>query len=98
MAQMNESAQHHLVQGVLPDEALMAELTKGGFIRPSKGRTLDHIGFEVNNLEAFCKNLAANGVKFDEPYSTKRHQEFFERNAHRSLGTSIELTEGLRKF
>src|SRR5213593_5265531 len=30
---------------------------------PTKGRTLDHIGFEVKNLEAFCKKLEAGGVK-----------------------------------
>jgi catechol 2,3-dioxygenase-like lactoylglutathione lyase family enzyme len=35
---------------------------------PTKGRRLDHIGFEIKNLEAFCKKLEANGVKFDVPY------------------------------
>jgi catechol 2,3-dioxygenase-like lactoylglutathione lyase family enzyme len=38
-------------------------------LAPIKGRRLDHIGFEVVNLEAFCKKLAAAGVKFDVPYS-----------------------------
>src|ERR1700720_1251804 len=28
---------------------------------PTKGRVLDHIGFEVKNLETFCKKLQANG-------------------------------------
>jgi len=36
---------------------------------PTKGRALDYIGFEVKNLEAFCKKLEANGVKLDQPYS-----------------------------
>ena len=31
----------------------------------SKGRGLDHIGFEVKNLDAFVKNLEAQGVKMD---------------------------------
>ena len=31
---------------------------------PTKGRSLDHIGFEVKNLEAFCKKLEAAGVTF----------------------------------
>jgi catechol 2,3-dioxygenase-like lactoylglutathione lyase family enzyme len=35
---------------------------------PTKGRVLDHIGFEVKNLEAFCKKLQANGMKLDRPY------------------------------
>src|SRR5262249_2967274 len=29
---------------------------------PTKGRTIDHIGFEVKNLEAFVKKLQADGV------------------------------------
>jgi catechol 2,3-dioxygenase-like lactoylglutathione lyase family enzyme len=60
----------------------------------TRGRALDHIGFEVTNLEAFCKRLEASGVKFDRPYA-----------ATGGLGTAwltdpwgtvIELTEGLR--
>src|SRR3954463_15307627 len=35
---------------------------------PTKGRVLDHIGFEVKGLEAFCKDLEAKGVKFDVPF------------------------------
>ena len=34
----------------------------------TKGRSLDHIGFEVKGLEAFCKKLEASGVTFDGPY------------------------------
>jgi catechol 2,3-dioxygenase-like lactoylglutathione lyase family enzyme len=35
---------------------------------PTKGRALDHIGFEVKHLEAFCKKLEASGIKLDRPY------------------------------
>ncbi|HUS05465.1 MAG TPA: VOC family protein, partial [Bryobacteraceae bacterium] len=35
---------------------------------PSKGRAVDHIGFEVRDLEAFCKRLEAMGVKLDQPF------------------------------
>ena len=35
---------------------------------PTKGRALDHIGFEVKNLEAFCKKLEAGGMKLDRAY------------------------------
>src|SRR5687768_1040725 len=31
----------------------------------TKGRVLDHIGFDVKNLDAFMKNLAAQGVKIE---------------------------------
>ena len=35
----------------------------------TKGRVLDHIGFDVKNLEAFLNNLQANGIKLDRPYT-----------------------------
>jgi ABC-type uncharacterized transport system substrate-binding protein len=35
----------------------------------TKGRALDHIGFDVKNLEAFLNNLQANGIKLDRPYT-----------------------------
>jgi catechol 2,3-dioxygenase-like lactoylglutathione lyase family enzyme len=62
---------------------------------PTKGRMLDHIGFEVENLEAFCQRLAANGVKFDVPYA-KSPTGFATALLTDPWGTSIELTEGLR--
>jgi len=65
---------------------------------PTKGRALDHIGFEVKNLEAFCKKLEAKGVKFDEPYSKKRHKSFASAEFTDPWRVSIELTEGLNRF
>ena len=34
---------------------------------PSGGRAIDHISFEVKDLENFCRKLVENGVKFDSP-------------------------------
>ena len=34
----------------------------------TKGRALDHIGFEVKGLEAFCKKLQAEGYTLEVPY------------------------------
>jgi len=34
----------------------------------TKGRALDHIGFEVKDLEDFTKTLESNGIKLDSPY------------------------------
>jgi len=62
---------------------------------PTKGRTLDHVGFEITNLEAFCAKLAASGVTFDVPYrktATGLGVAFFTD----PWGTYVELTEGLR--
>ena len=64
---------------------------------PTRGRMLDHVGFEITNLEAFCKRLEAGGVKFDTPY--QKHPSGFA-NAFLAdpWGTYIELTEGLNRF
>lgn len=62
---------------------------------PTKGRTMDHIGFEVKNLEAFCKGLESKGVKFDVPY-TKGRNGLATAFLTDPFGTYIELTEGLR--
>jgi catechol 2,3-dioxygenase-like lactoylglutathione lyase family enzyme len=62
---------------------------------PTRGRMLDHIGFEVENLEAFCKELEAKGIKFDRPYGTLA-SGFGLAFLTDPWGTYIELTEGLR--
>src|SRR5262249_2334523 len=68
-----------------------------GALQPTKGRALDHIGFEIKNLEAFCRNLEAAGVKLDMPYKVLPNGLA---NAYVTdpWGTSIELTEGLNKL
>jgi catechol 2,3-dioxygenase-like lactoylglutathione lyase family enzyme len=62
----------------------------------SKGRVLDHIGFEVKDLKAFTERLASDGQKLDVPLT--------DASARMGLkiafitdpnGTYIELTEGL---
>jgi catechol 2,3-dioxygenase-like lactoylglutathione lyase family enzyme len=62
---------------------------------PTKGRTLDHIGFEVKNLAAFCKKLEADGVKFDAPYREMPNFGLKIAFILDPIGTRIELTEGL---
>jgi catechol 2,3-dioxygenase-like lactoylglutathione lyase family enzyme len=64
----------------------------------TKGRSLDHIGFEVKNLEAFCKNLEASGVKFDVPYRKAPALGIAIAFFTDPWGTYIELTEGLNKL
>lgn len=63
---------------------------------PTRGRMLDHIGFEIKGLEAFCAKLVAMGVKFDTPYS--RGTGFATATLTDPWGTTIELTEGLRGY
>lgn len=67
-------------------------------LAPTKGRMLDHIGFEVRNLEAFCRKLEANGVKFDRPYRQNPGDPVATALVIDPWGTSIELTEGLSRY
>ena len=62
---------------------------------PMKGRTLEHIGFEVRDLAAFCRRLEAMGVKFDASYR-KTPDGIATAMLTDPWGTVIELTEGLR--
>lgn len=64
----------------------------------TKGRALDHIGFEVKNLEAFCKKLEASGVKFDRPFTKVPSMNLSIAFLTDPWGTFIELTEGLDQF
>ena len=64
---------------------------------PTKGRSFDHIGFEVKNLEAFCKKLEADGVKFEMPYRDMPALGLKIAFLVDPEGTRIELTEGLAK-
>ena len=63
---------------------------------PTKGRVLDHIGFEVTNLEAFSKKLEAQGVKFDREY--RKQGPFGIIVLTDPWGASMELTEGQRDY
>ena len=64
---------------------------------PTRGRMLDHIGLEISNLEAFCKQLEARGVKFVKPYA-KGSDGVATAVLTDPWGTSIELTEGLNRL
>jgi len=66
--------------------------------KPSMGHTLDHIGFEVANLEAFCKKLEGMGILFEYPYSKTRTKSFASAAIVDPWGAFIELTEGLSRF
>jgi catechol 2,3-dioxygenase-like lactoylglutathione lyase family enzyme len=61
----------------------------------TRGRAIDHIGFEVKNLEAFCNQLEAQGIKFDRPYSFIPQIGFAIAFLTDPFGTYIELTEGM---
>jgi catechol 2,3-dioxygenase-like lactoylglutathione lyase family enzyme len=70
----------------LPEEPLVG----------TTGRAVDHVGFEVRGLEAFCKELEKKGVEFTVPYRNVPDLKISIAFVRDPWGTLIELTEGLR--
>ena len=64
----------------------------------TQGRAIDHIGFEVKNLEAFTKKLESQGIKLASPYRQVPALDISIAFITDPWGTYIELTEGLDKI
>jgi hypothetical protein len=63
--------------------------------QPTKGHSIDHIGFDVTNLEAFVASLEAKGIKMDAPVRQVPNSNLKVAFLTDPYGTYIELTEGL---
>ncbi len=61
----------------------------------TQGRALDHIGFEVRDLESFTKKLEADGIPLTVSYRTVPALGIAIAFIKDPWGTNIELTEGL---
>jgi catechol 2,3-dioxygenase-like lactoylglutathione lyase family enzyme len=59
----------------------------------TKGQVLDHIGFDVKNLEAFLQKLEAAGIKLDRPYTKNPLTNSALAFIYDPWGTYIELNE-----
>ena len=70
----------------LPDEPLVG----------TTGRAVDHVGFEVRGLKAFCEELQKKGIELTVPYREVPGMKLATAFIKDPWGTSIELTEGLR--
>jgi catechol 2,3-dioxygenase-like lactoylglutathione lyase family enzyme len=66
-----------------------------GPVAVTRGRALDHIGFEVRNLEEFCKKLEAQGIKLDVAFRAVPALNITLAFITDPWGTYIELNEGL---
>jgi catechol 2,3-dioxygenase-like lactoylglutathione lyase family enzyme len=66
-----------------------------GPVVPTRGRALDHIGFEIRNLPEFCKRLEAQGIKIDVPFREVPALKITLAFVTDPWGTYIELNEGL---
>ena len=72
----------------LPEEELV----------PTHGRAVDHVGFEVRDLERFIEELAAKGIEVTAPYRIDdEHGGIAVATLTDPYGVTIELTEGLRR-
>ena len=66
--------------------------------QPTRGAAIDHIGFEVENLEAFCKELEERGISFDSPYREIPAIGLAIAFITDPQGVRIEFTEGLDEY
>jgi len=64
-------------------------------LEPSRGRAVDHIGFEIENLEAFVSSLQASGVALDAEYRVIEALGIGVAFFTDASGTYWELTERL---
>ena len=65
---------------------------------PTEGAAIDHIGFEFEDLEAFCRELEAKGIEFDVPYREIPAIELKIAFITDPAGVRIELTEGYDEY
>ncbi len=64
----------------------------------TQGTAIDHIGFEIDGLEAFCRRLEAMGIEFQVPY---REVPAIDLNIAYIIdprGVRIEFTEGYDEY
>ena len=64
-------------------------------LAPTKGRSLDHLGFDVTNLDEFAKKLEAQGIKLDSAPRQIPNSKTKIAFLTDPWGTYIELTENL---
>jgi hypothetical protein len=62
---------------------------------PTRGRAIDHIGFDVEDLDGFVRTLEARGIALDGPVQQVPGTALKVAFLTDPWGTRIELTEGL---
>lgn len=64
----------------------------------TRGRAIDHIGFEVENLEAFVDAMKAQGIEFQVDYRVIPSIELAIAFFTDPAGVYVELTEGFDEY
>lgn len=67
-------------------------------VEGTRGRAIDHIGFEVDDLEAFTRRLTEQGIQFDVAYRVIDSIELAIAFFTDPSGVYIELTEGFDRY
>jgi catechol 2,3-dioxygenase-like lactoylglutathione lyase family enzyme len=67
-------------------------------LAPTRGRAIDHIGFELDDLEAFTQQLKAKGIEFQVEYREIDSIELKIAFITDPSGVYIELTEGYDEY
>ena len=67
-----------------------------GKLAPTKTRELDHLGFDVRNIDEFEKKLVAQGLKFEAPPRQVPNTQTRVAFLTDPWGTYIEVTDTLR--
>ncbi len=90
-------ANPNFITANLPGVGLNFSLSKEPTV-PTTGRVLDHIGFEVRNLQEFLKRLESQGIKPTVSYRRIDALDTAIAFVVDPWGTNIELSEGLAKI
>lgn len=79
----------------MPGEITLSFAPRDMKLAPTKGRSLDHIGFDVKDLDAFAKKLETLGIHFDVPPRQIPNSNTRVAFLTDPWGTYIEVTENL---
>jgi catechol 2,3-dioxygenase-like lactoylglutathione lyase family enzyme len=90
-------ANPNFITANLPGVGLNFSVSKEPTV-PTTGRVLDHIGFEVKNLQEFLKRLESQGIKPTVSYRRIDALDTAIAFVVDPWGTNIELSEGLAKI
>jgi catechol 2,3-dioxygenase-like lactoylglutathione lyase family enzyme len=90
-------ANPNFITATLPGVGLNFSTSKEPTV-PTAGRALDHIGFEVRNLQEFLKKLEGQGIKPTVSYRRNEALNIAIAFVVDPWGTNIELSEGLDKI
>ena len=90
-------ANPNFITANLPGVGLNFSVSKEPTV-PTAGRALDHIGFEVRDLQGFLKKLEGQGIKPTVTYRRNAALDIAIAFIVDPWGTNIELSEGLDKI